>query len=428
MEENKPMGKIVGELWMRKIIVLILTALVLAYFVTSIGFWLVENVFSLGGRFFFYYSHNMYVEGKGPAPNQYRFVPYLLVEKFFKHIPIRWYCSPYLTVKRWAGFDNNPSAVLDNKLNLDSYLSLEDRDKLANDVGGFIKEKLLEITNNVMTTNILLNIVNNLGWKTWFQDPFEFVSKLIKQLPYEFTQVFDDKSDLNKVIYGYATMRFFATIGVLLLLYFWMRTLCNELVSYLSMFAYSIFLAFSYGDFLQQEFHISLLLFILGVILIYKRKPWWSIFILVVIQSFVRTDHAFFIAVIYGLYNFPWNKDRVPKIVSVTIFPILMTYLLAKVIFPNATYYTPLIRIKDNLSDPWAWVYPAIFFALPLIFVQKIRKIEFYKKTWSWILPFIAMNALVALTREVRLFLPVVAYLFPLLLNGIFSLYNTNEN
>lgn len=51
MEENKPMGKIVGEILMRKIIVLILTAFVLAYFVTSIGFWLVENVFSLGGVF-----------------------------------------------------------------------------------------------------------------------------------------------------------------------------------------------------------------------------------------------------------------------------------------------------------------------------------------------------------------------------------------
>ncbi len=416
------MGKI-----SKKIIVLVLTAFVLSYFVTSIGFWLVENVFSVAGRFFFYYSHNIYVEGKGPAPNQYRLLSYWLVEKLFKHVPVRWYCSPYLTAKRWAGFDNNPNAVLDNKLNLDSYFPEQDRKKLANDIENFLKERLLETTDNVVMTNVLLNVVNSLGWKDWFQDPFKFVSELFKQLPYDVTQIFDDKSDLNRVIYGYATMRFFATAFVLLLLYSWMRTFCSEFISYLSMFAYSIFLAFSYGDFLQQEFHLSLLLFILGVMLIYKEKPWWSIFLLVVIQSFMRTDHAFFVAVIYGLYSFPWNKSKLLKVISVSVFPIMMTYLLAKVIFPNAVYYTPLIRIKDNLHDPWAWIYPMIFFALPLIFIQKLREIEFYKKTWIWVIPFFALNATVALTREVRLFLPVMAYLFPVFWIGIKSLYNTNE-
>lgn len=413
---------------MKKKTLLILTVVVLSYMVTSIGFWLVENMFSVGGRFFYYYSHKMYVEGKGPAPNQYRFVPYFLVDNFFKYIPLRWYCSPHLTVKRWVGFENNPTAQMDNQLNLDSYLSVEDRVKIANDVEKFLKEKLLETTNNAVMTNLLVSIINNIGWKSWFENPFEFVKKLFEQLPYEFIQVFDDNSDLNKVIYGYATMRFLATIGVLLLLYSWVRIFCNELLSYLSVFAYSIFLVFSYGDFLQQEFHISLLLFIFGLILIYKKKPWWSVFLLVTIQCFVRTDHALFVAVIYALYNFPWNLKKITKTAPLVLFPVLITYLLAKVIFPNASYYTPLIRIRDNLIDPWAWFYPILFFTLPLIFVKKLTETEFYKKTWLWIIPFIVLNFTVALTREVRLFLPIMAYLFPIFLSGINLLYNESEN
>lgn len=413
---------------MKKKTVLIVTVVVLSYMVTSIGFWLVENVFSVGGRFFYYYSHNMYVEGKGPAPNQYRFVPYLLVENFFKHIPLRWYCSPHLTVKRWVGFENNPTAQIDNQLNLDSYLSVEDRVRIANDIENFLKEKLLETTNNAVMTNLLVSIINNIGWKSWVENPFPFLEELLKQLPYEFVQVFDDNSDLNKVIYGYATMRFFTTIGVLLLLYSWVRIFCNELLSYLSIFAYSVFLAFSYGDFLQQEFHISLFLFILGLILIYEKRPWWSVFLLVIIHCFVRTDHAFFVAVIYALYNFPWDLKKITRNAPLVLFPVLITYLLAKVIFPNASYYTPLIRIRDNLIDPWAWFYPVLFFALPLIFVKKLTETEFYKKTWLWIIPFIVLNFTVALTREVRLFLPVMAYLFPIFLSGIDLLYNKSEN
>lgn len=83
---------------MKKLLLLVITATVLAYLVTSIGFWLVENMFSVAGRVFHCNAHKLYVEGKGPAPNQYRVLSYLLVEHLFKRVPLRWYCSTYSVV------------------------------------------------------------------------------------------------------------------------------------------------------------------------------------------------------------------------------------------------------------------------------------------------------------------------------------------
>ena len=72
---------------MKKLLLLVITATVLAYVVTSIGFWLFENMFSVAGRVFHCNAHKLYVEGKGPAPNQYRVLSYLFVEHLFKCVP-----------------------------------------------------------------------------------------------------------------------------------------------------------------------------------------------------------------------------------------------------------------------------------------------------------------------------------------------------
>ncbi|MFO7882829.1 MAG: hypothetical protein R6U52_09870, partial [Kosmotogaceae bacterium] len=64
-----------------------------------------------------------------------------------------------------------------------------------------------------------------------------------------------------------------------------------------------------------------------------------------------------------------------------------------------------------------------------ILFSYKIKQIVFYKKTWLWIIPFILVNFLVARTSEVRLFLPLLAYSIPFVINGIveniFKINNT---
>ncbi|WP_041082411.1 hypothetical protein [Thermotoga profunda] len=412
----------------KKTILIVITIVVLSYIVTSAGFWLVENTFSIAGRVFLYESHRKLIEGKGPAPNQYRYAPYLLVEYFFKYIPLRWYCNTYIKLERWLGFDKRAFVQKENELNLNAHISAEEREKIIEDLESFIKDKLLEITKNPLTTNLIVNVVNNFGWKEWIEDPFTFLQQFSQQMPDNIKDIFDKKSDLTKIINGYANMRFTFTIIILLFLYLWMRIFTNEFVSYVSLFAYSIFIVFSYGDFGQQEFLISVALFIAGITLIYRKKPWWMILVLISLECFVRTDHALFIAVIYSLYNLPLNRKKLSLHGILFFIPIFATYLLAKVFFPNAVYYTLPFILEENLQDPWAIVYPTVFFVLPLLFIKKFGEYEFYKKTWLWMIPFVALNLMMGAVREIRLFLPLMAYLFPVLFTGIVSLYNTNEN
>ncbi|MBC7123154.1 MAG: hypothetical protein H5T94_07985 [Pseudothermotoga sp.] len=259
------------------------------------------------------------------------------------------------------------------------------------------------------------------------KDPFNALEKISKELPSPIIDVFDNDSDLTKVVNGYATMRFTFTILLFLVLHAWMKFFVRDFTAYVSLFAYSIFLAFGYGDFAQQEFIISLLFFVAGLILIYRRKPWWVVLLLVIGQCFVRTDHALFTAVIYSLFNFSREKKKLLRQGVLVVIPVFMILVLSEVIFPKAEYYISAVMIMENVQDPWALVYPLFFFALPLFFVRKIRNNDFFRKTWLWMIPFIVMNFVMGCAREVRLYLPIMAYIFPMFWLGVESLYNRTE-
>ena len=422
------MGKTVGELHVnRKTLLVLLTVVVLSYVVTSIGFWMVEDTFSIAGRIFLYHTHRKLIEGVGPAPNQYRYVPYPLVEYFFKHSPIRWYSNTYVKLKQWLGFDAREIVKRNNQLSLNAHVPPEEREKMLTDVENFLREKLLEITKNPLTSNLLFGILNNLGWRDWVKDPFNALEKISKELPSPIIDVFDNDSDLTKVVNGYATMRFTFTILLFLVLHAWMKFFVRDFTAYVSLFAYSIFLAFGYGDFAQQEFIISLLFFVAGLILIYRRKPWWIVLLFVIGQCFVRTDHALFTAVIYSLFNFSREKKKLLQQGVLVVIPVFMILVLSEVIFPKAEYYISAVMIMENVQDPWALVYPLFFFALPLFFVRKIRNNDFFRKTWLWMIPFVVMNFVMGCAREVRLYLPIMAYIFPMFWLGVESLYNRTE-
>lgn len=422
------MGKTVGELHVnRKTLLVLLTIVVLSYIVTSVGFWMVEDTFSIAGRIFLYHTHRKVIEGVGPAPNQYRYVPYPLVEYFFKHSPIRWYSNTYVKLKQWLGFDAREIVKKNNRLSLDAHVPLEEREKMLTDIENFLREKLLQITKNSLISNAILTVLNNLGWRELVRDPFQALEQISKELPSEITDVFDNDSDLTKVVNGYATMRFTFTIFLLLIIYTWMKFFVREFTAYVSLFAYSIFLAFGYGDFAQQEFIVSLFFFVAGLILTYRRKPWWTMFLLVIGQCFVRTDHALFTAVIYSLFNLSREKKKLLQQGVLVVIPVLTTFVLSKVLFPKSEYYTSAAMIVENVQDPWALVYPLFFFALPLFFVRNIEDNDFFRKTWLWMIPFITMNFVMGCAREVRLYLPIMAYIFPVFWLGAESLYNRTE-
>jgi hypothetical protein len=227
---------------------------------------------------------------------------------------------------------------------------------MLTDIENFLREKLLQITKNSLIINAILTVLNNLGWRELVRDPFQALEQISKGLPSEIRDVFDNDSDLTKVVNGYATMRFTFTIFLLLIIYTWMNFFVREFTAYVSLFAYSIFLAFGYGDFAQQEFIVSLFFFVAGLILTYRRKPWWTMFLLVIGQCFVRTDHALFTAVIYSLFNLSREKKKLLQQGVLVVITVLMTFVLSKVLFPKSEYYTSAAMIVENVQDPWALV------------------------------------------------------------------------
>jgi hypothetical protein len=154
---------------------------------------------------------------------------------------------------------------------------------------------------------------------------------------------------------------------------------------------------------------------------------------LVILGCTARTDHMFFVSIIYFLYNFDTIKTKTKSFIAKTGFlfavPIIFTVIVSEIIYPKAEYYMDLFQYNYNITNSWTLIYPLIFLSLPILFSNKIKQIVFYKKTWLWIIPFILVNFLVARTSEVRLFLPLLAYSIPFIINGIvqdiFKINNT---
>ncbi|MFN3283533.1 MAG: hypothetical protein ACK40Q_04790, partial [Pseudothermotoga sp.] len=104
---------------MRKKVFLILTILTLSVISALMSLWLNEDSFGVGSRLFIYYSHKDYVKGTGPAPNQYRILPYFLIEKVFKYIPINWRNDFHRFLISWVGKDNDERRLQEAKRNYD---------------------------------------------------------------------------------------------------------------------------------------------------------------------------------------------------------------------------------------------------------------------------------------------------------------------
>ncbi|MFN4189886.1 MAG: hypothetical protein ACK4E2_02680, partial [Pseudothermotoga sp.] len=162
-------------------------------------------------------------------------------------------------------------------------------------------------------------------------------------------------------------------------------------------------------------------------LLTYHRKNWLLIAFLLVLGSFARSDHMLFAALIYTLYNFEFNKrgffskQTVKSLILLSI-PLLITYVLVKIMFSHATYYSRLWQIWENLTDPWAWILFGAFIAIPLLFIDGLRKTEFFRRTYLWMIPFFIMNFLVGRIIEIRIFLPMFVYLLPIVGFGTRSL------
>lgn len=394
----------------------VLVIVVLSYITTSLSFWLVENRMSVFGRIFLYYTHKNYVEGNGPAPNQYRYLPYLLVDKLFRYIPIPWLDDSYNMIRTWAGYGDEEENF-DRKRNLDTFFPKTDRMKMAHDIEGYLREQVYSLTKNDFTASVVMMFLNQVGWKNWITDPLSFLDSLKDIIPYEFAAVFQPNSEITEVINGYATYRFAFTVLSFFLLYLWLRYFANEFTSVMFLFVFCSLIPFAMMNFYQQETMLSLALFLGALNITVRKKSWSWLFLIVLVGSFARSDHMLFAALVFVLQDVFLYKDKKSLLRGVVLLgtPLIITFLLTKVIFADSEYYCRVVQLTYNLKNPWCWFFPVIFLILPAVFLSRVKEIQFFKVTFWWVFPFIALNAAVGVTKEVRLFLPLLAYLLPLM-------------
>ncbi len=393
--------------------------------------WLTEDSYSIASRLFTYYSHKDYYKGKGPAPNQYRYLPYLLVEKVFKHIPINWRNDSHRLLVRWLGRSDNKAEIEETRRNYDAFIPMQERAEIAENIKDYMKKAIANYLTNPIFTMVLSGFIEKLDFEKWIEDPAAFFSSIIDQLPEDFKAVFEEDSEISRIVNAYATFRFTFTFLSLVLLYIWLKKFLKDSEVIACIFIFGFFYLYSMRYFTQSEAPLALSFFLSILLLVYERRSWITIALLVAVGSFARSDHMLFATFIYALYNFGWSlkdffsKQTLKSVILISI-PVSVTYLLVKFIFPNAHYYSKVWHIRENFSDPWMWIGFALFAAIPLFFADTIRRVDFFKRTYLWLIPFFVMNLCLARIAEVRLFLPAFVYLLPIVGMGMRFLFEQN--
>jgi len=409
----------------RGIFLLIIFAL-LSYIFTSMTVWTTDGKYLLVSRYLRINQHDRVVSGENFAPDQYRFGSYYLVENFFKYFPIKWLdenseelSSMLLSADYWTS---------EKKSMVDAYFPLDERESLVSDAEKAIAEFVDSVAgNSILLSNALKAMVAGLKWQEYITDPATAALLIGERLPEDVKAALDPSSEANRILNGHITARFFFNLLTLLLLYAFCRIFSSPVASLLSVVSFQAIMPLTTMYFGWETFH-GLALFVGGLLVIARKGRFFHLCLLIMLGSLFRADHMVFLPLIYLLYNFRGDisgKIKLRLMLKSFIagsIPVLLMYIFGTVLFPDAKYSVDLIQLGYNIGYFWSWIYPLVFLFIPLLFVREIRDIDFFKRTWFWVLPFVAMNFVVARTAEVRLFTPVLAFMTPLVGVGLLRL------
>ena len=396
-------------------------SVVLSYIFTSMILWTTESRFLTISRYSKVMRHREAIEGKSFAPDQYRFGSYYLVEYIFKHIPLRWYdvfndiIAEGLDPKGWS--EGTQESV-------ELFFPEEDRAMIIQEIESAIDGIIDSFSpNNLLLKNMLKAAIDSFGWQEYVNDIEKTTMLIGSNIPGELKVLIEKDSAESALVNGYVTFRFFFTVTTLLLVFLLCSQFADPLTSLLGMSLFAALLPLVAQDFMQAETMLSATVFVGFLVALLKNKSYLLLLLLVLLGCTARTDQILFAGVIHLLYKGPGAiKSRkwfsLLAGLSLVLIPLAATLLLSEVIYVGSEYYLDFFQFEHNLSHPWAWVYPLIFLAIPLAFSPKIRDIDFFRRTWLWIPPFIAMNYLVARPAEVRLLLPVLLYSVPFVVAG----------
>ncbi|HDP78862.1 MAG TPA: hypothetical protein ENN47_11940 [Mesotoga infera] len=414
MEEKYSIG--------RGVLLLIIFAL-LSYIFTSMTVWTTDGKYLFVSRYLRINQHNRVISGGNFAPDQYRFGSYYLVENLFKFIPIEWLDENSEELSRMLL--SSDYWTEDKKGMIDSYFPLAEREKLVSDLEKVIEELVDSVTGkSPLLNNALKAFASSLNWQVYLTDPATTALLIGERLPEDIKRAVDLSSDENRILNGHITARFFFNILTLILLYGFCRVFSSPSESLLSTVVFQAIMPLTVMYFGWETFHAAAL-FVGGLLLIAKGGRFYLLCLLMALGSLFRADHMIFLALIYLLFNFnkdlSWSKRALILFKSLVagVIPVSLTFVVSRFIYPDAEYSVDLIQIRYNMTYIWSWIYPMIFASIPLLFLREVKNYGFFRRTWFWILPFIAMNFLAARTAEVRLFTPVIAFFTPLVGIGL---------
>ena len=414
MEEKYSIG--------RGVLLLIIFAL-LSYIFTSMTVWTTDGKYLFVSRYLRINQHNRIISGENFAPDQYRFGSYYLVENLFKFLPIEWLDENSEELSRMLL--SRDYWTEEKKGMIDSYFPVAEREKLVSDGEKVIEELVDSVTGkNILLNNALKAFASSLNWQVYLTDPATTALLIGERLPEDIKRAVELSSDENRILNGHITARFFFNILTLILLYGFCRVFSSPSESLLSTVIFQAIMPLTTMYFGWETFH-GAALFIGGLLLIAKRGRFYLLCLLMGLGSLFRPDHMIFLSLIYLLFNLErglsWQKRAfiLSKSLIAGAIPAVLTFVVSRFIFPDAEYSVDLIQFRYNMTYIWSWIYPMIFASIPLLFLREVKRCGFFRKTWFWVLPFIAMNFLIARTAEVRLFTPVIAFLAPLIGIGL---------
>ena len=414
MEEKYSIG--------RGVLLLIIFAL-LSYIFTSMTVWTTDGKYLFVSRYLRINQHNRIISGENFAPDQYRFGSYYLVENLFKFLPIEWLDENSEELSRMLL--SRDYWTEEKKGMIDSYFPVAEREKLVSDGEKVIEELVDSVTGkNILLNNALKAFASSLNWQVYLTDPATTALLIGEKLPEDIKRAVELSSDENRILNGHITARFFFNILTLILLYGFCRVFSSPSESLLSTVIFQAIMPLTTMYFGWETFH-GAALFIGGLLLIAKRGRFYLLCLLMALGSLFRPDHMIFLSLIYLLFNLErglsWQKRAfiLSKSLIAGAIPAVLTFVVSRFIFPDAEYSVDLIQFRYNMTYIWSWIYPMIFASIPLLFLREVKRCGFFRKTWFWVIPFIAMNFLIARTAEVRLFTPVIAFLAPLIGIGL---------
>lgn len=406
----------------RGVLLLIIFAL-LSYIFTSMTVWTTDGKYLFVSRYLRINQHNRIISGENFAPDQYRFGSYYLVENLFKFLPIEWLDENSEELSRMLL--SRDYWTEEKKGMIDSYFPVAEREKLVSDGEKVIEELVDSVTGkNILLNNALKAFASSLNWQVYLTDPATTALLIGERLPEDIKRAVELSSDENRILNGHITARFLFNILTLILLYGFCRVFSSPSESLLSTVIFQAIMPLTTMYFGWETFH-GAALFIGGLLLIAKRGRFYLLCLLMALGSLFRPDHMIFLSLIYLLFNLErglsWQKRAfiLSKSLIAGAIPAVLTFVVSRFIFPDAEYSVDLIQFRYNMTNIWSWIYPMIFASIPLLFLREVKRCGFFRKTWFWVIPFIAMNFLIARTAEVRLFTPVIAFLAPLIGIGL---------